>query len=336
MFHKALWYQNYKQTRFIIWMILALFILHLPFQSVLSMETWKEREQQAQQVEDYMYEIQAWDVLEIFSQGFLPILLSISIIAFACLLIGLERNTRRNDFTFSLPFKRKDLFLAKWCYGAASIATFHIVNFLIAYFIIYQSEYYSALNLVSSIEIFWGPLLGFIMFFTFALLIGTIAGEMISQVVLSFVFGIFPLGVFLLIQELIAVHFRIHINSPTWLEYLTPFMYVSNQPALLTTIISPIIFTVLLLWLGVILYKRNKIEHNGEFLIFKVLNPIFLIGISICLSLLGGMIVSSFAPWNANFLRIISYWIGFTTFLLFSLLIVNKLLSMNITFRGKA
>lgn len=336
MFHKALWYQNYKQTRIIIWMILALFILHMPFQSILSLESWQEREQQAQQVEDYMYEIQAWDVLEIFSQGVLPILLSISIIALACLLIGLERNTRRNDFTFSLPFKRRDLFLAKWCYGTAIIAIFHIVNFLIAYFIIYQSEYQLALNLVSTIEIFWGPLLGFIMFFTFALLIGTISGEMISQVVLSFVFGIFPLGLFLLIQELINIHFRIHINSPTWLEYMTPFMYVSNHPPLLTTIILPVIFTGLLLWLGVYLYERNKIEHNGEFLIFKVLNPIFLIGITICLSLLGGMIFSSFAPWSADLLRIISYWIGFTTSLLFSLLIVNKLLSMNITFKGKA
>jgi ABC-type transport system involved in multi-copper enzyme maturation permease subunit len=336
VFHKALWYQNYKQTRIIIWMILALFILHMPFQSVLSLERWNEQEQQAQQVEDYIYEIQAWDVLEIFSQGTLPILLSISIIALACLLIGLERNTRRNDFTFSLPFKRRDLFLAKWCYGVSVIGIFHVVNYFIAYFIIQQSEYQSALNLVSKIEIFWGPLLGFIMFFTFALVIGTISGEMISQIILTFIFGIFPIGVFFLIQELINVHFRIHINYPIWLEYLTPFMYVFNHPALLTTIIAPIIFTGLLIWLGVCLYKRNKIEHNGEFLIFKVLNPIFLIGITICLSLLGGMIVSSFAPWNADLLRIISYWIGFTTFLLFSLLIVNKLLSMNITFRGKA
>jgi len=336
MFHKALWYQNYKQTRIIIWMILALFILHMPFQSVLSLENWKEQEQQAEQIDDYVYEIQAWDVLEIFSQGTFPMLLSISMIALACLLIGLERNTRRNDFTFSLPFKRQDLFLAKWCYGTTVIVLFHSVNFLIAYFIIHQSEYQSALNLVSLIEIFWGPLLGFIMFFTFSLLIGTISGEMFSQIILTFVFGIFPLGLFVLIQELINVHFRVHINSPIWLEYLTPFMYVFNHPAMMITVILPIIFTGLLLWLSVNLYKRNKIEHNGEFLIFKVLNPIFLIGITICLSLLGGMIVSSFAPWNADLLRIISYWIGFTTFLLFSLLIVNKLLSMNITFRGKA
>ncbi len=154
MFHKALWYQNYKQTRYIIWMILALFILHMPFQSVLSLERWNEQEQQAQQVEDYVYEIQAWNVLEIFSQGTLPIFLSISIIALACLLIGLERNTRRNDFTFSLPFKRRDLFLAKWCYGVSVIGLFHIVNYFIAYFIIYQSEYQYGLNLVSTIEIF--------------------------------------------------------------------------------------------------------------------------------------------------------------------------------------
>ncbi|WP_280768699.1 hypothetical protein [Salipaludibacillus daqingensis] len=336
MFYKALWYQNYKQTRIIIWMILALFILHLPFQSILSLERWKEQEHQAQQVEDYTYEIQAWEVLEIFSQGTLPILLSLGIIALACLLIGLERNTRRNDFTFSLPFKRQDLFLAKWCYGTAAITLFHIVNFFVAYVIIYQSEYRFALELANWIEIFWGPLLGFIMFFTFTLLIGAISGEMISQVILTFLIGIFPLGIFFLMQELINVHFRIFISSPTWLEFLTPFMYVMNHPSLASTIVFPIILTGLFLWLGVHLYQKNKIEHNGEFLIFKVLNPIFLIIITICLSLLGGMIVSSLAPWNADLLRIISYWIGFTTFLLFSLLLTNRLLSMNITFRGKA
>ncbi|WP_416149136.1 hypothetical protein ACM26V_23280 [Salipaludibacillus sp. HK11] len=336
MFHKALWFQNYKQTRITTWMIFALFVLHMPFQTVLTLETWQEREEQAQQVEEHVYEIQAWEVLEIFSQGTFPIILSISIILLACLLIGLERNTRRNDFTFSLPFKRQELFLAKWCYGIFTIALFHIVNFFIAYFIIYQSDYSSSLYLVSWIEIFWGPLLGFIMFFTFALLIGAISGEMISQVVLTFLLGIFPLGLFYLIQELINVHFHFHVNSPIWIEYVTPFMYVVNHPFQVTTVILPIIVTGLFLILGVHLYKRNKIEHNGDFLIFKVLNPIFLILITICLSLFGGMIVSSFAPWNADALRIISYWIGFTTVLLFSLIMVNRLLSMNVMFRAKS
>ncbi|PYZ94063.1 hypothetical protein CR194_00540 [Salipaludibacillus keqinensis] len=336
MFRKALWYQNYKQTRMIIWMILALFVLHMPFQSILSLETWQEREEQAQQIEDYVYEVQAWDVLQIFSQGLLPLILSISIITLACLLIGLERNTRRNDFTFSLPFTRKHLFLAKWCYGVVAISLFHLINFFIAYFIIYQSEYRSSLYLVSWIELLWGPLLGFIMFFTFALLIGTFSGEMISQVVLTISLGILPLGVFLLIQEMINVHFRVHLSSHIWIEYLTPFMYVFSITTSVQAILMPIILTGLFLWLAVYLYERNKIEHNGDFLIFKVLNPIFLVIITFCFSLLGGMIVSSLAPWNADALRILSYWIGFTTFLLFSLLLANKLLSMNIMFKGKA
>ncbi|SER75080.1 ABC transporter permease subunit [Salipaludibacillus aurantiacus] len=335
MFHKALWYQNYKQTRMIIWIILALFIIHMPFQSVLSLETWKEREEQANQAEGYVYEVQKWDVLQIFSQGTLPVFLSFSIIALACLLIGLERNTRRNDFTFSLPFSRKDLFLAKWLYGVSAIFFFHIINFFTAFFIIYQSDYSTALYLVSWIEIFWGPLLGFIMFFTFALLIGTFTGEMISQVGLTFLLGFLPQGVFALIQSFTEVHFRYIFSLPDWINYLTPFNYVFNQSGEILSVVLPLIFTGLFLWLSTYLYEKNKIEHNGEFLIFKVLNPVFLTGITISISLAGGMIVSALAPWSADALRIIAYWIGFTTFLLFALLIGRRIVTMNIQFYGK-
>lgn len=335
LFHKALWYQNYKQTRIIIWMILALFIIFLPFQSTLSLENWKEREEEAQLVDDYVYEVQEWDVLNIFSDGPLSVLGAIALIILACMLVGLERNTRRNDFTFSLPFKRRDLFLAKWCYGVLFISLFHIINFLIAYFIIYQSEYATALYLVSWVQILWGPLLGFILLFTFALFIGTIAGEMISQVVLTVIFGIFPIGFYFLIQDLVFVHFRFHLMYPEWIQYLTPFMYVISFTDGVTKLIISFTLIALFLWLGILLYKKNKIEHNGEFLIFKKLNIIFLIGITICFSLLGGTIISSLAPWNADALRIIAYWIGFTVFLLFSLLISRKLLSMNLMMRNK-
>ncbi len=336
MFHKALWYQNYKQTRMIIWMTLALFVVFLPFQSTLALETWKELQEQAQLVDDSIYEVQQWDVLQIFSEGGLAILVTLSIIVLAGMLVGLERNTRRNDFTFSLPFYRNDLFLAKWFYGAILISLFHSVNFWIAYFIIYQSEFASALYLVSWTEIFWGPLLGFLFFFTFSLFIGTIAGELISQIALTIVFAIFPLGLFTLIQGLIDVHFKYYLNQPVWLEYVTPFMYVFSNTSTIATIITAIAFTVFFLLLGTFLYKKNKIEHNGEFLIFKRLNLPFLILFSLCFSLLGGMIISSLAPWNADALRIVSYWIGFTLFLLFSLLIARRLLAMNLMISNKA
>ncbi|UTR14186.1 ABC transporter permease subunit [Salipaludibacillus sp. LMS25] len=335
MFHKALWYQSYKQTRLVIWMILALFVIHMPLQAILAIERWKEEEQMYFS-EGYTFEFDKWDVLMIFSEGALSIFLTAAIIALACMLIGLERNTRKQDFTFSLPFYRKDIFLSKWLYGTFIIAVLHIIHFLIAYMIIYQSEYADVLNLVTGTEIFWSPFLGFLLFFTFALFIGTFTGEMMSQIALTVTFGVLPLGIYALLQNFISLHFNYYIEFPEWINYITPFTYVYDHTSQWTTWFFPVVFIALLLWVSVVLYTRNKIEHNGEFLIFKQLNPLFLVGITICFSLLGGMIVSSLAPGTAKLLSITAYWIGFVIFLFFSLLITKRLMTMNLTFRAKS
>lgn len=338
MFNKALWFQNYKQSKLIIWILLALFIIQMPLQAVISIENWNDRMEQTMETEEYVYEVQSWDILQIFSQGPLTIFIGSSLIILAAMLIGLERNTRRNDFTFSLPYSRKALFFAKWAMGITAVTAFFTLAFFPAYFIVSQSEFAYGLNEVSAIEIFWGPLFGYIFFYTFALFIGTITGEMISQVVLTFVLGFLPQMTLVLLQEFMRVHdfFFFSIGSqPRFIVYITPFYYTVGEMGEVIGLALALLFTGILLFSGAQLYKKNKIEHNGEFLIFKQLNPIFIVALTVIISLSGGLIVSSLAPWGANALRIISYWIGFTTFLLFALLLIRRLIVMNITFSGK-
>ncbi|MBU9714784.1 ABC transporter permease subunit [Evansella tamaricis] len=336
MFHKALWYQNFKQTRMIVGILLVLFILYLPFFIMLSIGSWQEQVEHFSQFPDSEFTLYEYEVYNIFSVGIFPFLVVIGIIFFAGLLIGVERNTRRMDFTFSLPFSRREIFMAKWLYGILVIFVFHLINFSIAYVILWQSEFNYALSFVNLTEIYFAPIFVFLLFFSFAMFIGTIAGEMITQVALTFIFSIFPVGVFFLLHGFLELHLNTHfLYIPEWVGKVTLFFYlfeITSQPINLFFPISGIIlFTVL----SLILYERNNIEHNGEFLIFKVLHPIFLIGITICFSLLGGIIVSSLAPWNAEMLRIISYWFGFTVFLVFSYLISRRLLRMNLTIKNK-
>lgn len=338
MFEKALWFQNFKQSKFIIWILLVLFILQMPLQAILSIETWTERAEQAAETDEYVYEVQAWDIHQIFSQGMFTVFIGAALVLFAVLLLGLERNTRRNDFTFSLPYKRATLFYAKWAIGTAVITGFFALTYIPAYIIIKQSEFGYGLNLVSSLEIFWAPLLGYIFFYTFALLIGTITGEMISQVVLTFLLSFLPLIILILFQEFMRIHdfFIFAIGSqPRFITYFTPFYYTIGEMGDVLGIFLAVSFTVCCALGGAALYERNKIEYNGEFLIFKQLNPVFIVILTIIIALFGGLIVSSLAPWSANVLRIISYWIGFTTFLLFALLLIRRLVIMNVTFTGK-
>ncbi|MDG5786346.1 ABC transporter permease subunit [Evansella sp. AB-P1] len=340
MFHKGLWYQNYKQTKMVVWILLVLFVIHLPFQTILLLESWRSHvKHMNEHFPGQQVEFHAFEIYNLYFQGIFPFIVMFGIIFLACLLIGVERNTRRMDFTFSLPFSRKDMFLSKWLYGMLLIFVFHIVNFFISYFTFMQSEFSSELGKVTLIEIFYGPLIGYLLVFTFALFIGTITGEMISQIALTFIFGIFPIGVMILVQSLIEVHFgysRFWIENLQWVENITIFNFVLNhQGNEFLDLLYPLIGIALFTILSIFLYERNKIEHNGEFLIFKQLNPIFLVGITICFALLGGIIISSLAPWNATTLRIIAYWIGVGIFLLFSYLITRRLLRMNIMIKNK-
>ncbi|CAM3945562.1 ABC transporter permease subunit [Alkalicoccus chagannorensis] len=339
MMHKGLLQQNWKQIKLVVWILLVIFVLHMPLQAALSIETWNERVEQAEQSEEYVYEVQAWEVQQIFSEGLFSFFAAFTIAFLAAVLIGLERNTRRNDFTFSLPFSRKQLFLSKWLLGSGTIALFFLINFFPAYWIISQSEFSYALTTVTWIEIFWGPLFGYVFFFTFCLFVGTMTGEMISQMILSFILAFLPQIMLILIQELMRVHDLLYYlvsSHPRWVDYLTPFYYAIGELGEIAGLLLSILFTAAALFGGIVLYEHNKLEYNGEFLIFKSLTVPFLVMITVIISLFGGLVVSSLAPWGADALRIISYWIGFCTFLLFAVLILKRITAMNVKFSGKA
>ncbi|PRO64669.1 hypothetical protein [Alkalicoccus urumqiensis] len=339
MFKKALWFQNYKQSRFVLGILFVLFVIQMPLQAILTIETWNERAAQADQAEEYVYEVQSWEVEAIFSDDLFSLMVSGAILLLALVLVGLERNTRRNDFTFALPFTRTQLYLAKWLLGTGTILLFFLLNFFPSYFIIQQSDFSYALTLITAPDIFWGPLLGYLFFFSFCLFIASLTGEMMSQTIITLVTAFLPQIIFTLLQELMRVHdfFLFTIGAvPRWVDYLTPGLYAVGEMSDVIGMSLSCIFIGLTLWAGIFFYHRNRVEYNGEFLLFKQMTVPTAVLLVILVAFFGGMIVSSLAPWGANALRIISYWIGFCTFLLFALIVTRRLLTMNVRFFGKA
>lgn len=335
LFHKALLYQNYKQTKIVVWIMLLLFLFAIPIQALFAIESWESQIQNSG-AEPYFYtfKLSHWDVYSVFAQTEFQFIIAFALTFFACLLIGVERNTRRMDFTFSLPFSRKDLFMTKWMYGVLLILIFHSISFILAYWILNQSQFAYGLSFVNMNEIYFSPIVGFLVIFSFALFIGTITGEMISQFALTWIFSFFPFGFFYLIVTLLDIHFITSFRLPEWVLRLNMGYYLMEHSNLMDTIYG-ILATILFVVIGVMLYEKNKVEHNGEFLIFKQLHPIFLLGITISFSLFGGAIISAFAPWNAYGLRIVAYWIGFVVFFLFSFIITRRLLNMNVIVKNK-
>lgn len=113
MFHKALWMRQWKQGKYIILLFWLTSLYQLPYKyyQEAQMQLKLSKMKFGDYTYYYSYYFQTSDGT-VFFQG-------ATLIALACLLIGWERNNQSNDFLFSMPFKRKDIFFNKmvaWCF----------------------------------------------------------------------------------------------------------------------------------------------------------------------------------------------------------------------------
>ncbi|WP_100406834.1 hypothetical protein [Bacillus solitudinis] len=328
---KALVRKEWKQGKVVLMLITLLFIFQYPMRAVLGLQDLRETRNENW----FMPEHQ---VPNIFGPGVPTMLIIVFIVLLAVQFIGLERNTRRHDFSFALPFKRRTIFLVKWGLGTSLITAVMFFSFLLAYFLIITSEFAVYLEPYNFLSLILAPWLGYVAMYTFALFIGTITGEMVSQIALTFIFTVFPLGSMVLISQFIDLHFSMYPRYPEFLQQFVWPMYALSPPgggsnlSLWIPAIAIVFFVILSQWL----YEKNHNEHNGEFLIFKELQPIFRVGIIICFAMLGGMLFSSLVPYSlGNGAQILCYWIGAGIFIFLSYLLTKRLFTMNITVKGK-
>ena len=127
MFHKALWMRQWKQGKYIILLFWLTSLYQLPYKyyQEAQMQLKLSKMKFGDYTYYYSYYFQTSDGT-VFFQG-------ATLIALACLLIGWERNNQSNDFLFSMPFKRKDIFLTKWWLGVFNIITVQIVCWISMY-----------------------------------------------------------------------------------------------------------------------------------------------------------------------------------------------------------
>ncbi|MEC2070560.1 ABC transporter permease subunit [Alkalihalophilus marmarensis] len=341
---KGLLRKEWKQSRAILFLITLLFLFHFPIRAMVSIENWREEVRSAPaEAMNYL----EWSVHSALGMSVFSLVIIVLLVTLAVQLIGSERSTRRQDFAFALPYRRRTMFLVKWLMGVVPVLILYPITFLSAYFMIVSSEFGFHLDGVNFLEAFMLPLLGFIATYSFTLFIGTITGEMISQIALTFIFTIFPVGILVLVGYFFEVNFnngyffgRISEEAS---RFIWPIYTVYNPTSAMgdgefMNLWIPLAATLLFVGAGQWLYEQNHSEFNGEFLIFKQLEPIFRAGIIVCFALLGGMIGSGLVPWslkNGSILELVFYWVGAAIFTYLSILLTNRLFSMNITIKGK-
>ncbi|WP_164931494.1 ABC transporter permease [Longirhabdus pacifica] len=366
MWHKALFRKDYKQTKFILWAIVLICILALPLNTAVQLEELRIKVEKDELDGDFANDTEKFEVISrSINSSILPdtmamtnVILSVMIILLAGVMIGAERGNKTNDFTFTLPFSRKQIFLSKWMMGSAVIVASYIVNFILAQCIIYFSEF--GQHMIWKLSFFYliYPLVGLLAIYTFSLFWGTVTGGVIYQIAVSIIFLIFPLGIIMLLSSFLDANTVSYYYWDEWaflrgldsvLNHTFLFKYnialenllydfnnrwfdmpIQDMKIYYTHLLIPLGYIATSLFLGVMLYEKGNIEHNGKFILFDKLQPVFQVGMVVCFALLGGMLLREFTPYNLSESEIYFYYAGFIGTGLLFYFISRKLLNMKL------
>lgn len=306
MFHKALWMRNQKLGSPAVWGIYISLFLFLPYSFFGKAQTMltQKNDPYADAPENYYMNFH-------FTGADIVVFLFL-IVGLAALLVGSERTSHATDLTFSLPFKRKDIFLSKWIFGVGHITTGLLVNLLLCMLIVKFTILSEVTDATFLFEFMMVVIPFSIAIFSFSLFIGTIAGNLISQLVLSGIFLIFPLGFISLVVSFLEYHgISINHNSPSTVLFndlinsftlpipIIEFRYYidlsdnsftdfSHIPYVMLFI--PLAYTILSVVFGTWLFSRTKNENNGRLLVFEKGRGFFTFGVILCFALTFGML----------------------------------------------
>ncbi|MCH1626981.1 ABC-2 transporter permease [Ferdinandcohnia quinoae] len=354
MFNKALWMRNYKQSKFVIWgfwlvsLYFAYKFYNITEETEYSLANW------AKWGNSDPYQFNFGNYFEI------PVFQMLLIVTLATVLVGLERSNQSMDFTLSLPFKRKDIFFAKWVFGVVHIFAAVTVSIIISIIILITSVVHDYLPVTAFGYYYIVSLITLIGAYSFSLLIGFIGASIVSQFAFSIIFLALPYGLYNLIYQGFKYHYQAftgnyfsypgklqeidhlfeNLSFPTHLFELDNdiqniFVWKWSDYSNLYLLIVPIAVTVLSLLFTSILSKKMQSENNGKVLAYEKLQPYLKAGVFICFYLFGGMLVGGSSHRYDEVPSLLPYHLGGLGFSILAYFIVSKLSGLRLQFGKK-
>lgn len=266
---------------------LGLFFL-MPLQIIMLQHTYS--------AEAKMY-YDIYTYLRVLSPNYSPFLLLLLFIMPVLTGVLLFRYLQTGDevsFHHVLPFKRETLYHTHMLSGliillAPVIVTWTLVLLLIG---IYDINVINVSYLYN--WLFLSILINLVMFFI-CVMVGTVAGMSVLQVLLTFILVLLPSGLGVL------THYNLDFIVYGWatgyyergLENFSPLL---RLPTLYgkgfmdyTELFIYVILLVIVYFLGLYFYKKRKLERAGEAITFDILREVFRYGVVFCFMLLMGI-----------------------------------------------
>ncbi|MBY6037912.1 ABC transporter permease [Fictibacillus nanhaiensis] len=348
MFHKALWMRNQKIGGPAVWAVYLSLFFFMPISFFGSAQNLQS---QAEHFAD-----EGMFLNFSFHGRELALFLSFIIVGLATLLIGQERTTHSTDLTFALPFKRKDIFLSKWMFGIVHITTSILLNLLLCMVIVKFTILSEMVDASFLLEFMILVIPFSIAIFTFCLFIGTIAGSMVSQFLLSVIFLWFPIGFFWLIGTFLTYHgvqinevYDLHDPLHSFGDFMSAatlpipvyeFSYFTNLDDSVSNsytnmpnpfvFLSPLLYMIITFPLGIWLFTRSKNENNGRLLVFEKGKGFFSFGVVLCFALAFGMAGGGLFNSN-NTPSLIGYYVSAGIGGILSYILLRKIIGLRLS-----
>lgn len=323
MLHKGLWFQNYKQSKYILWAFWLVAVMSgLQFYDHASNVASNTHYYLEQGKNDFQYYFNV-DV-ELISS--LQLILCVGL---AVLSIGFGRTNQTLELAYAMPVKREHIYLSKWLLGLIHIVGASTLGLIIQLAVVHTT----ILNSYLPDSLVWmyylHQLVVLCAVFSFSLWIGFIGGNVISQVILCVIILLVPYGLYGLIKEAVSLHyFALGITDirDGWLFRTTTSMWFEQVsfPIKLLNIrsmfgladpkqgntleyleqirwsyfgirpfIVPLLVTAISLWGISRMSGRSRNENNGKPMLHDHLRPYVLSGFIVCAFLLGGALLEN-------------------------------------------
>lgn len=244
------------------------------------------------------------------------------------LMVGRERDHKTYDLLLGLPYSRFDIIHNKFIAGLGQLFIVFTFNALIMTVLVLANSEISFPFGIGDIW-YWAfvnvIVLSYI--FAFTMFISSLSGTTLGNGLLSYIFLFFPAGIVALLALNLDFWNIDFWNSSlsAWASFigefmvsLTPPLYLLGKDLLDEIYHVPgyvIMFTLVfvLYYFTQRLFARNRLENNGEVLVFEETEGFFKAGVVVCFTLLCGPIVLYLLGiqrvYNHHFMGIFGYLI---------------------------
>jgi ABC-2 type transport system permease protein len=301
-FNKTLFKKDWKMTKWLCFVAAGILFFTMTLGVINTynnyQRTLKEVEEHPERFSDFDAEVHKdyikESLMRMFKRltGMEPVVIIFMPMAAAALLFGEEKRKKTLEVLSTMPFTRREIFFNKVIVACVNVFLPFLINAVIMLAALGFSKGLRDFYSVGSVMSWLGAdVFRLFVVLSFSLLFASITGTSISHLVLTIIFFIFPIG----FAGLLDMNMSLWGYHTSVIDTFLNTFGTYTMPGLLDGIENiPIVFhlisAIVMIIAAKLLFDRNKLERSGETLEFESIETFFKVGVTVCTSLLIGVI----------------------------------------------